>query len=32
LVDDAVFPGSVAYRKMIVGGIKSVIGVEPFCR
>ena len=30
--DDAVFPGSVAYRKMIVGGIKSVMGAEPFCR
>jgi type 1 glutamine amidotransferase len=30
--DDAVFPGSVAYRKMIIGGIKSVMGAEPFCR
>jgi len=30
--DDAAFPGSVAFRKMIVGGIKSVMGIEPFCR
>ena len=30
--DDSVFPGSVAYRKMIVGGIKSVMGADPFCR
>ncbi len=30
--DDAVFPGSVEFRKMIVGGMKSVMGIEPFCR
>jgi type 1 glutamine amidotransferase len=30
--DDAKFPGSVAYRKLIVGGMKSVMGIEPFCR
>jgi type 1 glutamine amidotransferase len=30
--DNAVFPGSVEFRKMITGGIKSVMGVEPFCR
>jgi uncharacterized protein len=30
--DDAVFPGSVEFKKMIVGGLKSVMGIEPFCR
>ena len=30
--NDAVFPGSIEFRKMIVGGIKSVMGAEPFCR
>ena len=30
--DNAVFPGSVEFQKMIVGGIKSVMGIEPFCR
>lgn len=30
--DDTVFPGSVEFKKMIVGGIKSVMGIEPFCR
>jgi hypothetical protein len=30
--DDTVFPGSVEFRKLIVGGIKSVMGAEPFCR
>jgi len=29
--DDTLFPGSVEFRKMIVGGIKSVMGAEPFC-
>jgi hypothetical protein len=30
--DDTVFPGSVEFRKLIVGGIKSVMGAEPFCK
>jgi hypothetical protein len=30
--DDTVFPGSVAFVKMITGGIKSVMGQEPFCQ
>ena len=30
--DDTVFPGSVEFRKLVVGGIKSVMGAEPFCR
>ncbi|HET7083216.1 MAG TPA: ThuA domain-containing protein [Rhizomicrobium sp.] len=30
--DDKTYDGSVAFRKMIVGGIKSVMGAEPFCR
>lgn len=30
--DDSVYPGSVEFRKLIVGGIKSVMGAEPFCR
>ena len=30
--DDKVYPGSVAFKKMITGGIKSVMGAEPFCR
>jgi hypothetical protein len=30
--DDAAFPGSIAFRKMVVGGLKSVMGIEPFCR
>jgi hypothetical protein len=30
--DDAVFPGSVEFVKMITGGIKSVMGAEPFCQ
>ncbi len=30
--DDKAYAGSVAFKKMIVGGIKSVMGAEPFCR
>jgi hypothetical protein len=30
--DDAKFPGSVEFRKLIIGGLKSVMGIEPFCR
>jgi len=30
--DDAVFSGSVEWRKLIVGGIKSVMGEAPFCK
>jgi type 1 glutamine amidotransferase len=30
--DDAKFPGAKAFQTMIVGGIKSVMGAEPFCR
>jgi len=30
--DDTVFPGSVEFVKMITGGIKSVMGQEPFCQ
>jgi len=29
---DAAFPGSVEFRTMLVGGLKSVMGIEPFCR
>lgn len=30
--DDKAYAGSVEFRKMVVGGIKSVMGAEPFCR
>jgi type 1 glutamine amidotransferase len=30
--DDAQFPGAKAFQAMIVGGIKSVMGAEPFCQ
>jgi hypothetical protein len=30
--DDARFPGALEFQKLIVGGIKSVMGMEPFCR
>jgi uncharacterized protein len=30
--DDATFPGALEFQKMIVGGIKSVMGMEPFCK
>lgn len=30
--DDARFPGAKAFQAMIVGGIKSVMGAEPFCQ
>jgi hypothetical protein len=30
--DDSVYPGSVEWKKLIVGGIKSVMGEEPFCK
>ena len=30
--DNSAFLGSVEFRKLIIGGIKSVMGVEPFCR
>ncbi|MBV9550190.1 MAG: ThuA domain-containing protein [Alphaproteobacteria bacterium] len=30
--DDAKFPGSVEFVKLITGGIKSVMGQEPFCQ
>jgi hypothetical protein len=30
--DDKAFPGAVEFQKLIVGGIKSVMGAEPFCR
>ena len=30
--DDNAYAGSVEFRKMVVGGIKSVMGAEPFCR
>ena len=30
--DEAAFPGSVEFVKMITGGIKSVMGQEPFCQ
>jgi type 1 glutamine amidotransferase len=29
--DDAQFPGARQFRAMIMGGIKSVMGAEPFC-
>jgi type 1 glutamine amidotransferase len=32
LNDNSKFPGSVEFRKMMVGGIKSAMGAEPFCR
>jgi len=30
--DDVKFPGSVEFVKLITGGIKSVMGQEPFCQ
>lgn len=30
--DDARFPGAKAFQALILGGIKSVMGAEPFCR
>lgn len=30
--DDSKFPGAKAFQTMIVGGIKSVMGAEPFCQ
>ena len=30
--DDAKFPGAAAFQAMVVGGIKSVMGAEPFCQ
>lgn len=30
--DDADFPGAKAFQAMILGGIKSVMGAEPFCQ
>jgi hypothetical protein len=30
--DDAGFPGAKAFQAMILGGIKSVMGAEPFCQ
>jgi len=29
---DGSFPGATAFQEMLGGGIKSVMGVEPFCR
>ena len=30
--DDARFPGAKAFQAMILGGIRSVMGAEPFCQ
>ena len=30
--DDATFPGATEFQKLIVGGIESAMGKEPFCR
>jgi len=30
--DDARFPGATAFQSMILGGIRSVMGAEPFCQ
>ena len=30
--DNAAFPGALEFQKLITGGIKSVMGAEPFCR
>jgi type 1 glutamine amidotransferase len=30
--DDAQFPGAKEFQAMIIGGIKSVMGAEPFCQ
>ena len=30
--DDVAFPGSIEFVKLITGGIKSVMGQEPFCQ
>jgi type 1 glutamine amidotransferase len=30
--DDAAFPGAREFQSLVVEGIKSVIGMEPFCR
>ena len=29
---DTDYPGAIEFQKLIVGGIKSVMGAEPFCR
>ena len=29
---DAKFPGALEFQKLIVGGIKSVMGAAPFCQ
>ena len=26
------FPGAAEFKTMITGGLKSVMGIEPFCR
>lgn len=30
--DDASFPGAKAFQTLILGGVKSVVGAEPFCQ
>ncbi len=30
--DNTGFPGAVEFQKMIMGGVKSVMGLEPFCQ
>ncbi len=30
--DDSKLPGAQSFQKLIVGGIRSVMGLEPFCR
>jgi type 1 glutamine amidotransferase len=30
--DDAAFPGAREFQKLVVGGIRSAMGAEPFCR
>jgi hypothetical protein len=29
--DNQRFPGSVEFRRLLIGGIQSVLGMEPFC-
>jgi hypothetical protein len=30
--DDANFAGALEFQQLVIGGIKSVMGAEPFCK
>jgi hypothetical protein len=32
LAADAKVPGAAEFQKLLIGGIKSVMGLEPFCQ